>query len=88
MKAIRNKKQVIVVEGYMDAISLHATGIDNVVASLGDGLLLEEQAKLLKRGAEEVVFCYDSDNAGRRASVRAVSIARNAGIKTVRSRCS
>lgn len=82
-KAIRNKKQVIVVEGYMDAISLHAAGIDNVVASMGTAFA-EEQAKLLKRAAEEVVFCYDSDNAGRRASVRAVSIARNAGIKTVR----
>lgn len=77
---IRKQKQAIVVEGYMDAISLHAAEITNVVASMGTAFA-EEQAKLLKRAAEEVVFCYDSDTAGRRASVRAVSIARAAGLK-------
>ena len=79
-RAIRQSRQAIVVEGYMDAISLHAAGIDNVVASMGTAFA-EEQARLLKRMAEEVVFCYDSDSAGRNASVRAVSIARNAGLK-------
>ena len=79
-RAIRQTRQAIVVEGYMDAISLHAAGIDNVVASMGTAFA-EEQARLLKRMAEEVVFCYDSDSAGRNASVRAVSIARNAGLK-------
>lgn len=80
LSAIRKSGQVIVVEGYMDAISLHAVGISNVVASMGTAFA-EEQAKLLKRTAEEVVFCYDSDNAGRNASVRAVSIARRIGLK-------
>ncbi len=79
-KAIRSSKQAIIVEGYMDAISLHAAGITNVVASMGTAFA-EEQAKLLKRNCEEVVFCYDSDLAGRRASIRAVSIARNAGLR-------
>ena len=79
-RAIRQSRQAIVVEGYMDAISLHAAGIDNVVASMGTAFA-EEQARLLKRMAEEVVFCYDSDSAGRNASVRAVSIARSAGLK-------
>ncbi len=79
-REIRVSKQAIVVEGYMDAISLHAAGITNVVASMGTAFA-EEQAKLLKRNCEEVVFCYDSDAAGRRASVRAVSIARNAGLR-------
>ena len=79
-RSIRQSRQAIVVEGYMDAISLHAAGIDNVVASMGTAFA-EEQAKLLKRMTEEVVFCYDSDGAGRNASVRAVSIARTAGLK-------
>ncbi|MGM9561678.1 MAG: DNA primase [Phascolarctobacterium sp.] len=79
-KAIRQSHQAIVVEGYMDAISLHAAGIMNVVASMGTAFATE-QAKLLKRIADEVVFCYDSDSAGRRASVRAVSIARAEGLK-------
>lgn len=80
LKAIRSSRQAIVVEGYMDAISLHAAGIANVVASMGTAFA-QEQAKLLKRTCDEVVFCYDSDSAGRRASVRAVSIAREAGLK-------
>lgn len=79
-KPIRASKQAIVVEGYMDAISLHAAGISNVVASMGTAFATE-QAKLLKRIADELVFCYDSDNAGRKASVRAVSIARTEGLK-------
>lgn len=80
LKAIRAKQQAIVVEGYMDAISLHAAGINNVVASMGTAFA-EEQAKLLAKAAPEVVFCYDSDAAGRRASVRAVGIAMAAGLK-------
>ena len=79
-KPIRATKQAVIVEGYMDAISLHAAGIDNAVASMGTAFA-QEQAKLLKRIADEVIFCYDSDSAGRRASVRAVSIAREAGLK-------
>lgn len=79
-KAIRSSRQAIIVEGYMDAISLHAAGIGNVVASMGTAFA-QEQAALLKRMADETVFCYDSDSAGRRASVRAVSIAREAGLK-------
>ena len=79
-KAIRTSRQAIVVEGYMDAISLHAAGVSNVVASMGTAFAAE-QAKLLQRIADEVVFCYDSDSAGRKASVRAVSIARTAGLK-------
>ena len=79
-KAIRTSRQAIVVEGYMDAISLHAAGISNVVASMGTAFATE-QAKLLKRIADEIVFCYDSDSAGRKASVRAVSIARTEGLK-------
>lgn len=80
LKAIRKSGRAVVVEGYMDSISLHAAGFDNVVASMGTAFS-QEQAKLLQRLAEEVIFCYDSDSAGRKASVRAVSIAREAGLK-------
>lgn len=80
LKSIRSSRQAIVVEGYMDAISLHAADVENVVASMGTAFA-EEQAKLLKRATDEVVFCYDSDSAGRRASVRAVTIAKSAGLK-------
>lgn len=79
-KAIRSSRQAVVVEGYMDAISLHAAGFANVVASMGTAFS-QEQARLLARLADEVIFCYDSDNAGRNASVRAVSIARAAGLR-------
>lgn len=77
---IKSQKRAIVVEGYMDAISLHAVGISNVVASMGTAFA-QEQAKLLRRTCEEVIFCYDSDKAGRIASMRAVGIANKEGIK-------
>lgn len=80
LSEIRKTRQAIVVEGHMDAISLHAAGVTNAVASMGTAFATE-QAKLLKRMADEVVFCYDSDDAGRNASVRAVSIARAVGLK-------
>jgi len=79
-KSIQKKGQVIVVEGYMDAISLHAAGLSNVVASMGTAFS-EQQVNLLKRNTKEIIFCYDSDNPGRNASVRAVSMVRKAGIK-------
>ncbi len=79
-KEIKKKRQAIIVEGYMDAISLHAAGIDWAVASMGTAFSAE-QAKLLARVCDEVIFSYDSDEAGLRADVRAVSIARAAGLK-------
>lgn len=80
LKEIKAQKKAIVVEGYMDAISLHAAGITNVVASMGTAFA-QEQAKLLRRAADEVIFCYDSDRAGRIASMRAVGIATQAGLR-------
>lgn len=79
-KEIKKQQHAIIVEGYMDAISLHAAGVNNAVASMGTAFA-EEQAKLLKRITDTAVFCYDSDEAGRRASVRAVSIAKAAGLR-------
>lgn len=80
VKEIKTQKVAVVVEGYMDAISLHAVGISNVVASMGTAFA-QEQAKLLRRTCEEIVFCYDSDRAGRTASMRAVGIASKEGLR-------
>lgn len=77
---IRKKRQVIMVEGYMDAISLHAHGIKNAVASLGTAFTIE-QARLIKRYADEVVFSYDMDAAGQNATKRALEIAGSVGLK-------
>ncbi len=80
IKEIKSRRQAIIVEGYMDAISLHAAGIGWAVASMGTAFSAE-QAKLLARVCDEVVFSYDSDEAGQRADMRAVSIARAAGLR-------
>lgn len=64
----------------MDAISLHAHGVTNAVASLGTAFTIE-QARLLKRYADEVIFSYDMDAAGQNATRRALEIAGQAGLK-------
>ena len=79
IKAIREAKEAVVVEGYMDAISLHAAGVNRVVASLGTAFSTQH-AKLLRRIADVVVFAYDSDDAGKRNAVRAVGIAKKEGL--------
>ncbi|MBP2626345.1 MAG: primase [Firmicutes bacterium] len=77
-KFIKECGQAIVVEGYMDVITAHAFGIKNVVGSLGTAFS-PEQAKMLLRNAEEILFAYDSDAAGQNATLRALSILRNMG---------
>lgn len=74
------KKQIILVEGYMDVISVYQAGIPNIVATLGTALT-ENQAKLLGRYASEVLLCYDSDEAGVKATLRAIDILNNAGLR-------
>lgn len=69
---------IIVVEGYMDAISLHQSGIGNVVASLGTALT-DSQARLLKKYADEVIISYDSDAAGQAATLRGLEILNDVG---------
>ena len=73
-----NDKRVIIVEGYMDAISLYQRGLDNVVASLGTALT-EAQGRLL-RNREQVIISYDSDGAGQAATLRGLEILQNLGI--------
>ncbi len=72
-RAIRDLKQVLVVEGYMDVVALAQHGIDNAVATLGTATTPVHVEKLL-RMAENLVFCFDGDKAGRRAAWRALEI--------------
>ena len=72
-------RQLILAEGYMDVIALHRAGFTNAIASLGTSLT-EEQARVIRRYADEAVICYDSDEAGRRATQRAIPILKNAGL--------
>lgn len=69
----KDRKRIILVEGYMDVISLYTKGIYSSVASLGTALT-RPQAKLLKRYGKEVYICYDNDSAGKRASLKAIDI--------------
>lgn len=71
-------KRIIIVEGYMDAISLYQRGLDNVVASLGTALT-EAQGRLL-RNKEQVIISYDSDAAGQAATLRGLEILKNLGL--------
>ena len=64
---------LILCEGYMDVISPYQAGIDNIVATLGTAIT-EDQAKLMKRYANEIIICYDMDEAGRKAALRAIDI--------------
>lgn len=70
---------LILCEGYMDVISLHQAGFDNAVASLGTALT-PDQARLMRRYTENVVVCYDSDAAGKKATQRALEILPTAGL--------
>ncbi len=69
------KGQLILVEGYMDVIALHQAGFENTVATLGTSLT-QEQALIIKRYCDEVVICYDADEAGQKATSRAIAILR------------
>jgi DNA primase len=71
--------KLILVEGYMDAVSLHQAGFDNTVASLGTALT-PEQAKMMARIAKEVIIAYDTDTAGAEATERAAGILADCGL--------
>ena len=71
-------RKLIIVEGYMDTVSLHQRGIDNVVASCGTALT-EAQGRLLRKYAEKVIISYDSDSAGQAATLRGLEILNNLG---------
>ena len=71
-------KKLLIVEGYMDAISLHQRGITNVVAALGTALT-PQQGWLLRKNAEQVILGFDSDGAGQTAIMRAMEVMQNMG---------
>ena len=73
-------RQLILAEGQMDAIAMHEFGFTNAVATLGTALT-QEQANLIARYADEILICYDNDEAGKKATERAIPIFNKTGIK-------
>ncbi len=78
----RQDRGIIICEGYMDVIALHQAGFTNATASLGTAFT-SQQSSLLKRYADTVYLCYDSDGAGVKAALRAIPMLKEAGV-TVR----
>lgn len=70
-RAIQGENRVVVVEGYMDVVMLDQHGVQNAVATLGTAITADQAARLL-RLADDVVFAFDGDNAGRKAAWRAL----------------
>lgn len=75
------KDKIILAEGYMDVIAINSAGFKNVVATLGTALT-EEQARLMSKYAKQVVISYDSDEAGQKATHRAINLLSEAGLTT------
>lgn len=83
LKKLKNEKglsSVIIVEGYMDTISLVSAGINNVVASMGTSLT-KDQARIIKRYTDKVFISYDGDFAGQKASIRGLEILSEEGLE-------
>jgi len=79
--AIKQKKRAIIVEGYIDAIRMHICGYPETVGTLGTALT-EEQASLIKRFCDRCYLCYDSDEAGKEASLKGMHMLADAGIES------
>ena len=73
-------EQIILCEGYMDVIALHSAGVENAVATLGTALT-SEQARMLTKYTKKVILLYDSDDAGQRATDRAIQILNEVGLE-------
>lgn len=78
--AIRKSKQVVLFEGYMDVIKSWSAGVKNGIATMGTALT-EEHCAILKRQAEEVIVCYDGDDAGQAAAFKSIPMLESAGLK-------
>ena len=78
-QAIRKEENCYIVEGYTDVISLHQSGIENVVSTSGTALT-EEQVKLLGRYTNHVTLLFDGDNAGIKASFRGIDLILEEGL--------
>lgn len=82
LKKLKNEKgikNIIIVEGHMDVISLVSAGVENVVASMGTALT-KDQARMLKRYSDNVLISYDGDFAGQKASIRGLEILKDEGL--------
>ena len=79
LKTTQTIGKVIMVEGYMDTISLYQAGFKNVVASMGTSLT-QDQARLIKRYTDTVLISYDGDSAGQNANLRGLEILKNEGL--------
>ncbi|MBI2448240.1 DNA primase [Candidatus Microgenomates bacterium] len=78
-ESIRAKDMAIIVEGYLDVISSHQAGVDNVVAASGTALTFE-QVKILSRYTKNIAFCFDTDMAGLMAAKRALEMTKSEDI--------
>lgn len=70
---MNEKKRLIITEGYMDVIAMHMNGFNQAVATLGTALT-KEHGRLMKRYADEIIICYDSDFAGQKATLRSLDV--------------
>ncbi|NLK43279.1 MAG: DNA primase [Tissierellia bacterium] len=80
LSKLSDRKRIIIVEGYMDVISLFNHGINYAVASLGTALT-EQQGKLLKRYGQNIYICYDTDEAGIKATLKAIEVLRKLDVE-------
>ncbi len=76
-----SKERLILCEGYMDVIALHAAGFENAVATLGTAIT-PDQARIMKKYTDKVIISYDSDEAGQRAADKAMRLLEEAGIES------
>lgn len=74
------ERRYILCEGYMDVMAMHQAGFTTAVAGCGTALT-QEHVKLISQYADEVVLCYDADEAGQKATARAIQLFREAGVK-------
>lgn len=79
LKRTQTVKEVIMVEGYMDTLSLYQAGFKNVVASMGTSLT-QDQARLIKRYVDTVYISYDGDGAGQKANLRGLDVLKDEGL--------
>ncbi len=80
MNYARDKKQIIVVEGFMDVIRLWTIGVRNVVATMGTAIT-KEHADLIRRLSKNVILCFDGDKAGEKATISAIEMLEKIDIK-------
>ena len=80
LNKMQSVDKIMIVEGYMDVISLHQAGFTPVLASLGTALT-QGQAKLLKRYSDEIYICYDGDTAGQKATLKGLDVLQAEGLK-------